>query len=108
MTSAIRVNPWDQQGVAKAINRGLLLSDADKAARHATLHKHVVSHTSHMWAASFVKLLLSHLGSEHTAHATPVLEHSLMIEKYTKAKQRLLLFDYDVSIRTLSQKPTVL
>jgi trehalose 6-phosphate synthase/phosphatase len=57
-SSALLINPHDVLGVAEAINRGLLMSDEEKATRHADLYKAVTSHTSHTWATTIVKQLL--------------------------------------------------
>ncbi|KAG2132110.1 glycosyltransferase family 20-domain-containing protein [Suillus clintonianus] len=56
MADALQVNPWDlgmccERDVAAAMNRGLVISEEEKASRHAALHKVVTTHTSHTWAA---------------------------------------------------------
>ncbi|KAG2147518.1 glycosyl transferase, partial [Suillus clintonianus] len=54
MADALQVNPWDLGDVAAAMNRGLVISEEEKASRHAVLHKVVTTHTSHTWAAVHV------------------------------------------------------
>lgn len=72
------------------------MSEAEKQLRHAALHKVVTTHTSHHWAAVLIKMLLSQIGNENTAHQTPYLDMRLLKNIYYKAKRRLFLFDYDV------------
>ena len=78
------------------MNSGLLMSSTYKAARHATLHKVVTTHTSHTWAALLVKMLLSQINGQTTARGTPYLPKELLKDKYDSASKRLFLFDYDV------------
>ena len=72
------------------------MSEAEKQLRHEALLKVVTTHTSHHWAAVLVKMLLSQISIENTAHQTPYLDAVLLKNAYNKAKKRLLLFDYDV------------
>lgn len=78
------------------MNSGLLMSSASKAARHATLHKVVTTHTSHTWAALLVKMLLSQINVQTSARGTPYLPKELIRDRYERAGKRLFLFDYDV------------
>jgi trehalose 6-phosphate synthase/phosphatase len=78
------------------INRGLLMPEDERARRQAALYKVVTTHTSHTWAAVLVRMLLSQIGTENTAHQTPFMEQNKLEASYNSAKRRLLLFDYDV------------
>lgn len=80
------------------INRGLLMPEEERIRRQKALYKVVTTHTSHTWAAVLVQMLLSQIGSENTAHQTPLLDQDALIGSYHSAKKRLLLFDYDVSV----------
>jgi trehalose 6-phosphate synthase/phosphatase len=95
--SALTINPHDLLGVAGAIHKGLTMSQAEKEERHNTLLDSVLGHTSHSWANTVLKHLLENVGGENTAHQTPALDTATMTKAYTKAKKRLMLFDYDVS-----------
>lgn len=95
--SALTINPHDLLGVADAINKGLTMSAEEKEERHNTLLDSVLGHTSSSWAHTILRQLLENVGGEHTAHQTPGLDIAAMTSSYTKAKKRLMLFDYDVS-----------
>ncbi|KAJ6470473.1 hypothetical protein C8R45DRAFT_1218303 [Mycena sanguinolenta] len=62
---SLRLHPSSPQkltlDVAATINESLLISEPEKHARHAALHKVVTTHTSHTWADALVKMLLGQL-----------------------------------------------
>lgn len=74
------------------------MSEAEKAERHQKLYKVVTTHTSHTWAAVLAKMLLGQINGQDTAKQTPYIPKEVLQEKYTNAKKRLFLFDYDVSV----------
>ncbi|KAF8499502.1 glycosyltransferase family 20 protein [Gautieria morchelliformis] len=106
MADALQINPWNLGDVAAAINRGLLMSEAEKQLRHAALHKVVTTHTSHHWAAVLVKMLLSQICTENTAHQTPYLDFTLLRNAYRSANKRLFLFDYDGTLTPIVKVPS--
>ena|ERR1700761_2113928 len=73
------------------------MSSSEKSERQASLYKAVTTHTSHSWAATLLRMLLTQMGNELTAHQTPLLDKARLKSYYTKAQKRLFLFDYDVS-----------
>ncbi|KZS96206.1 trehalose-6-phosphate phosphatase [Sistotremastrum niveocremeum HHB9708] len=107
MSHALQINPWNLGDVAAAINYGLLMSEEEKAQRHAALYGVVTTHTSHTWAAVLVKMLLSQLDNDLTAHQTPLLNKPQLIQSYEKAKKRLFLFDYDGTLTPIVKTPSM-
>ncbi|RXW23930.1 hypothetical protein EST38_g1929 [Candolleomyces aberdarensis] len=107
MEDALLVNPWDLGGVAAAINQGLLMSPAEKAARHAKLYKVVTTHTSHSWAAVLVKMLLEQMGIQGLARQTPYIPKDQLEGLYHGAKKRLFLFDYDGTLAPIVKVPSM-
>ncbi|KAF8524292.1 trehalose 6-phosphate phosphatase [Hysterangium stoloniferum] len=106
MKDSLQVNPWNLGEVAAAINRGLLMSDAEKRKRHATLYKVVTTHTSHHWAAVLVKMLLSQVSQENSAHHTPYLDLEKLSDTYHRATKRLFLLDYDGTLSPIVKVPS--
>lgn len=101
------------QGVARAINQCLLMGHSEKVQRHAVrtdssqlllnladlntlqkLYETVKNETAAVWAATNILKLLESLQGEQATQNTPPLNQKQLVEKYTKAKKRLLLFDY--------------
>ncbi|KAF9495147.1 glycosyltransferase family 20 protein [Pleurotus eryngii] len=107
MEEALQVNPWDLGGVAAAMNRGLLMSDAEKAERHRKLYKVVSTHTSHHWASVLVKMLLGQMGGEGMARQTPYISGDVLSSRYKAAKKRLFLFDYDGTLAPIVKTPSM-
>ncbi|CCA75087.1 related to trehalose-6-phosphate phosphatase [Serendipita indica DSM 11827] len=93
MSDALQINPWDL-GVKRA-------------SRQAALYKVVTTHTSHTWAAILVRMLLSQIGTENTAHQTPYMDQSALETAYKTAKRRLLLFDYDGTLTPIVKVPSM-
>ncbi|KAL0563131.1 hypothetical protein V5O48_018946, partial [Marasmius crinis-equi] len=93
--------------VAAAMNRGLLMSEAEKTSRHEKLLKIVTTHTSHSWAAMLAKLLLTQINGQNTARQTPYIPKELLQGKYKSAKKRLFLFDYDGTLAPIVKIPSM-
>ncbi|KAI8096191.1 glycosyltransferase family 20-domain-containing protein [Halteromyces radiatus] len=107
LSAAMLVNPWDYAGVAKAINDALLMSPEDKLTRHKQLYQHVTSHTASFWAHSFVTQLVSISEQQSLqSHATPALNVNALVTEYTKAKKRLMFFDYDGTLTPIVSTPS--
>ncbi|TEB34046.1 trehalose-6-phosphate phosphatase [Coprinellus micaceus] len=107
MEEALLVNPWDLGGVAAAINKGLLMSPAEKAQRHEKLYKVVTTHTSHSWAAVLAKMLLEQMGIQGLARQTPYIPKDQLEGLYHKAAKRLFLFDYDGTLAPIVKTPSM-
>ncbi|GAB4839826.1 Probable alpha,alpha-trehalose-phosphate synthase [UDP-forming] 9 [Ancistrocladus abbreviatus] len=55
LSGAIRVNPWDIDAVAEALNSALTMSHHEKELRHEKHYRYVSSHDVAYWARSFVQ-----------------------------------------------------
>ncbi|KAF9142998.1 threalose-6-phosphate phosphatase [Mortierella sp. GBA39] len=102
---AMMVNPWDYQGVARVIYDALNLTEEDKITRHSQLYKHVSAHTAQFWAKNFISELILNVGTWDQSAPTPYLDQNLIIEKYSSAKKRLLMFDYDGTLTPIRKTP---
>jgi trehalose 6-phosphate synthase/phosphatase len=107
MEDALQVNPWSLVDVAAAINQGLLMSEPEKLGRHQKLHKVVVTHTSHTWAAVLAKMLLGQINTQNTARRTPYIPKDVLQDKYRIARKRLFLFDYDGTLAPIVKTPSM-
>jgi trehalose 6-phosphate synthase/phosphatase len=58
------------------------------------LYETVKNETAAVWAATNILKLLESLQGEQATQNTPPLDQARLVEKYTQAKKRLLLFDY--------------
>jgi trehalose 6-phosphate synthase/phosphatase len=107
MAHALQTNPWDLGGMAAAMHRGLTMPDSEKATRHAALYKSVATHTSHVWAAQLVRMLLGVVGARGLAKSTPVLPQPTISAHYASARKRLFLFDYDGTLTPIVKTPSM-
>lgn len=53
LSGATRVNPWDIDSVAEAMNSAITTSDSEKLLRHDKHYKYISSHDIEYWARSF-------------------------------------------------------
>ncbi|XP_077237783.1 putative alpha,alpha-trehalose-phosphate synthase [UDP-forming] 9 [Tasmannia lanceolata] len=53
LSGAIRVNPWNIDAVADALNSAITMPDAEKQLRHEKHYRYVTSHDIAYWARSF-------------------------------------------------------
>jgi trehalose 6-phosphate synthase len=57
MTGALLVNPYDLDGVAKALERALTMDPREVRTRMRTMHRQVMTHDVSRWARSFLDFL---------------------------------------------------
>ncbi|GER32259.1 trehalose phosphate synthase [Striga asiatica] len=55
LSGAIRVNPWDIDAVAEAMNVAVTMPEAEKQMRHEKHYRYVSSHDVAYWARSFMQ-----------------------------------------------------
>ncbi|KAI3467499.1 hypothetical protein Pfo_024162 [Paulownia fortunei] len=55
LSGAIRVNPWDTDAVAEAMNMAITMPDTEKQMRHEKHYRYVSSHDVAYWARSFMQ-----------------------------------------------------
>ncbi|KAG7598117.1 Trehalose-phosphatase [Arabidopsis suecica] len=55
LSGAIRVNPWDVDAVAEAVNLALTMGDTEKRLRHEKHYHYVSTHDVGYWAKSFMQ-----------------------------------------------------
>ncbi|CAI5467532.1 unnamed protein product [Closterium sp. Yama58-4] len=112
LSGAIRINPWNVQAVADAVNSALTMGEAEQEMRHDKHYKYVRDHHVGYWAHSFVSDLQrtcrehSHLCCYgigfglgfRTVALDPnfrKLQTDLLVRSYQRAQSRLILLDYD-------------
>ncbi|KAI6682524.1 hypothetical protein NL676_036405 [Syzygium grande] len=112
LSGAIRVNPWDIDSVADAMNAAITTSDSEKQLRHEKHYKYISSHDVKYWARSFDQDLeracREHyqkrcwgigfgLGFRVVALGPSFRKLSVdhITSAYRNTKNRLILLDYD-------------
>ncbi|KAM0682666.1 hypothetical protein MDAP_001898 [Mitosporidium daphniae] len=104
-TTALQVNPWDYQGVADSIYKALTMSTKEKAFRFEQLYRNVVTCNINDWGTIFLNELQD-LSAAISFTKTIHLESSLIVAEYCKAKECLLLLDYDGTLVDIQPVPS--
>ncbi|KAG4932696.1 hypothetical protein JHK87_046698 [Glycine soja] len=87
LSGAIRVNPWDINAVADALNLAITMPSGEKQLRHEKHYRYVSSHDLAYWAKSFVQDL-EKLNKDHAVSA------------YERTNCRAFFLDYDGTGKT--------
>ncbi|XP_060207632.1 alpha,alpha-trehalose-phosphate synthase [UDP-forming] 5 [Lycium barbarum] len=112
LSGAIRVNPWNIDAVAEAMDSALIVSEAEKQMRHEKHYKYVCTHDVAYWAQSFLQDLeracQDHvrrrcwgigfgLGFRVVALDPSFRKLSVehIVSAYKRTKNRAILLDYD-------------
>ncbi|EEF34729.1 trehalose-6-phosphate synthase, putative [Ricinus communis] len=112
LSGAIRVNPWNIDAVAEAMDSALMLPEAEKQMRHEKHHRYVSTHDVAYWAHSFLQDLERACGDHVRRRCWGIgfglgfrvialdpnfrklsVEH--IVSAYKRTKNRAILLDYD-------------
>ncbi|PON87455.1 Trehalose-phosphatase [Trema orientale] len=112
LSGAIRVNPWNVDAVAEAMDSALIYSEAEKQMRHEKHYKYVITHDVAYWARSFL-LDLERACRDHLRRRCWGIGFGLgfrvialdpnfrklsvehIVSAYKRTKNRAILLDYD-------------
>ena len=104
LADAIHINPWDLSGVAQAINRALKMSSDRRLAMQTSLYHHVTTNTSPVWIRKFMSKVIR-VVKDSQFPKNPLLDRTLLLQKYRAAKKRLFMFDYDGTLTPIVKDP---
>ncbi|CAL5359582.1 hypothetical protein CsSME_00049777 [Camellia sinensis var. sinensis] len=123
LSGAIRVNPWNIDSVADAMDSALIVSEAEKQLRHEKHYRYVSTHDVAYWAHSFLQDLeracRDHIrrrcwgigfGLSFRVIALDPSFRKLSVEHivsaYKRTKNRAILLDYDGTMMVQSSIST--
>ncbi|KAK8968935.1 Alpha,alpha-trehalose-phosphate synthase [UDP-forming] 6 [Platanthera guangdongensis] len=112
LSGAIRVNPWDIEAVADAMDSALEMPKAEKQLRHEKHYRYVSTHDVSYWARSFLQDLERSCKGHSTKRCWGIgfglgfriialdrafkkLSMQRILSAYGSAKTRAVLLDYD-------------
>ena len=112
LSGAIRVNPWNIDSVAEAMDSALIVSEAEKQLRHEKHYRYVSTHDVAYWARSFLQDLERACKDHERRRCWGIgfglgfrvialdpnfrklsVEH--IVSAYKRTKSRAILLDYD-------------
>ncbi|WCJ27300.1 Alpha alpha-trehalose-phosphate synthase [UDP-forming] 1 [Euphorbia peplus] len=97
---AILVNPWNITEVAASIGYALNMEESEREKRHDHNFRHVTTHTSQEWAATFVSELNDTVveAQLRTRQVPPLLPIELSVERYLQSSNRLLILGFNATL----------
>eukprot|EP00245_Coleochaete_scutata_P002475 TRINITY_DN1327_c0_g1_i1.p1 TRINITY_DN1327_c0_g1~~TRINITY_DN1327_c0_g1_i1.p1 ORF type:complete len:882 (+),score=159.40 TRINITY_DN1327_c0_g1_i1:458-3103(+) len=126
LSGAIRINPWNIEAVAEAMNTAMITSEAEQFLRHEKHFRYVSTHTVAYWAESFMsdlertcrehsRLRCYGIGFGHGFRVVALdpnfrkLNIDQIAASYARSKSRAILLDYDgtmMSQSTINRTPS--
>ncbi|CAH9135515.1 unnamed protein product [Cuscuta epithymum] len=115
LSGAIRINPWNVEATAEAMNEAISMAEQEKQMRHEKHYRYISSHDIAFWSRSFLqdmeRTCVDHfikrcygigLGFGFRVVALDPNFRKLAIDDivaaYVKAKSRAILLDYDGTV----------
>ncbi|XP_015074131.1 probable alpha,alpha-trehalose-phosphate synthase [UDP-forming] 9 [Solanum pennellii] len=115
LSGAIRVNPWDIEAVAEALNVAITMTNSEKELRHEKHHRYVSSHDVAYWARSFMQDLERACQDHYSKRCWGIglglgfrvialspsfrklsLDH--IVSSYRRTQRRAIFLDYDGTV----------
>lgn len=107
LPEAIRVNPNNTRSIKNGIKTALRMSNAEKRQRLIAMRRRISSYTVQRWAADFLELLndiKQYQTEQNQKFLTPSVE-LVIKERFIAAEKRLIILDYDGTIRNFVSSP---
>ncbi|KAF5476842.1 hypothetical protein F2P56_003536 [Juglans regia] len=126
LSGAIRVNPWDIDAVADALNLAITMPDLEKQLRHEKHFRYISSHDVAYWSCSFLQDLERACKDHYSKRSWGIgfglsfrilslspsfrkLSVDHIVSAYKRTKRRAIFLDYDgtvVSQASIIKTPT--
>ncbi|CAL1400836.1 unnamed protein product [Linum trigynum] len=115
LSGAIRVNPWNIESTAEAMNEAISMSDNEKQLRHEKHYRYVSSHDVAYWSRSFFQDLERACKDHFRRRCWGIglsfgfrvvaldpnfrkLSIDAIVSAYLRSKKRAILLDYDGTV----------
>jgi trehalose 6-phosphate synthase/phosphatase len=107
LSEAIHVNPTDRQEIADSIYQALVMPIEEQMDRNEKMQKRIREYDVMRWAEDFISQLLLHKVKQEKLIIKELTSHveKQIFEKYSTAKNRLILLDYDGTLTPLARLP---
>lgn len=101
LSEALIINPNDTNAVVSAIKEALVMPAANKKSRLAAMQKRISSYDVHSWTEDFLEQLKqSKLNqNDNSSKLLSKDKKNKLIKDYKKTQTRLIILDYDGTIR---------
>jgi trehalose 6-phosphate synthase/phosphatase len=105
LPNALIVNPYNINEVAQAIEKALILTQAEKQKMILPMKERVIKYDARYWAESFIEDLLAIAGEREVLADTQEIS-SEVIDRICAAEKLGLFLDYDGTLAELKKKPS--
>ncbi|GMI64558.1 trehalose-6-phosphate synthase, TREHALOSE-6-PHOSPHATE SYNTHASE 1 [Hibiscus trionum] len=97
---AILINPWNVSEVASSIGQALDMPADEREKRHHHNFKHVTSHTSQEWAATFVSELNDTIveAQLRRTQIPPPLRIEVAVDRFTCSNNRFIILGFNATL----------
>ncbi|KAL8140406.1 hypothetical protein V2J09_006427 [Rumex salicifolius] len=112
LSGAIRINPWNVEATANAMNEAILMGEAEQVLRHEKHYRYVSTHDVAFWSRSFLQDLERTCADHFKRRCWGIglgfgfrvvsldpnftkLSSDAIVSAYQTSKSRAILFDYD-------------
>lgn len=106
LTEALQVNPNNTKQIADAIDRALDMKPAEQKTRMRAMQERISSYTINKWAEDFIAEL-EETRTKESKHPKLLNDKNRgkLIVDYKKASRRLILLDYDGTLKSFVASP---
>ncbi len=110
MPEALSINPSNTRSVAEAMHRALKMSRREQLRRISDMQRRLKTYTVQAWGADFMRQLGSVGGDKDQQHRRRMSSElrAELIESYRNADQRLIVLDYDGTLKNFVSSPRAL
>lgn len=105
LSEAVQVNPYNQTMVADAIKKALEMPEKEQKERMKAMQRRVSEYTINRWAADFINQLSYSNQRESLVKSYDVAAGKQMLKEYRSASKRLILLDYDGTLKEFVSSP---
>lgn len=107
LSDAITINPNDIEEIAKAIETGLEMPEAEQMMRLETMQSRIASYNIKTWAEDFMNELkgIKRKQQDFQVKFLDPYSKSTLLDSYRNASKRLILLDYDGTLVPFSSTP---
>lgn len=107
LPEALSINPSDTRSVADAIHKALTMSKREQQRRLTVMQRRLKSYTVQAWASDFMGDLETAGGKREQMHRKRMTEEGRqeLLSRYREAKSRLIILDYDGTLRDFVSSP---
>jgi trehalose 6-phosphate synthase/phosphatase len=105
LAEAVQVNPYDIDGLARALHRALEMSEDERATRMATLRHRVFTYDVAWWAEAFLERLGTATARPPSTAPTPQRAREVTVSALQAAPALVLLLDYDGTLVPITDVP---